>query len=239
MTEHSDRAHLGLHGLGDRPVTIDQIDMTTYLYADSKPDNSFTEHMILQVTGFEFHGSPVIVPGFGSKFGMYFLVDASGHNPGGVVTFDTMHIALMVDRGNNDGAPSSTVGGGATFANGTIGDVKLLTGTLVSAGITTDSGGTKHPDFVQQVTLTEAGKEMLGGSLHTGALLEELLTTPGGPFTTTVGTDSIQIVNGMGTKGPATGISHLSPQQTPLTLRLDELNGATGCGGHWAATTFT
>ena len=235
MTHHPGRA--APTGDGDRPVTFDQLDFTTYLYADTK-DTSFTEHMILQVNGLEFHGAPVTVPGLGSHFGMYFLIDATGHNIAGVTTFDTMHIALMVDPGNNDGAPSSTISGGATFANGTSGDLTLATGTLVSANIVTDSSGTKHPDFVQNITLTEAGKDLLGGSVHSGSRLEELITTIGGPVMTKVGSDIIQIVNGAGAKGSATGIAHLSPQQTPMTLRLDDLNQGS-CGGHWAASTFT
>lgn len=236
MTHHPDTAVP--MGDGDRPVTFDQLDFTTYLYSDTKTDTSFTEHMILQVNGLELHGTPVTVPGLGSQFGMYFLIDATGHNVAGVTTFDTMHIALMVDPGNNDGAPRSTISDGAIFDNGTSGDIALATGTLVSANIVTDSSGTKHPDFVQNISLTEAGKDILGGSIDSSSLLEELLTTIGGPVTTTVGSDTIQIVNGAGTKGPATGVAHLSPQQTPMTLRLDDLNEGS-CGGHWAASTFT
>jgi hypothetical protein len=103
----------------DQPVTVDQMDITTYLHSDGAADGSFTENLILQVNGFEHNGLPVHLPGFGMNFGMYFLIDATGQTANGVTSFNTMHIALMVDRGNNDGAPSSTEFGGASFANGT------------------------------------------------------------------------------------------------------------------------
>jgi len=231
MADHATKS--GPHG-GDggegKPVTFDQMDFTTYLYTDSTPDHAFTNHLILQVNGFELNGSPVNVPGFGSKFGMYFLIDATGHNPNGVVTFDTMNIALMVDRGNNDGAPSSTLSGGVTFANGTQGDFALATGTLVS-GTVDNIGGVFHPHLVQLVSPTEAGEEIFGKSLDPRTLMQELLTTPGGPVTTPVGADSIQIVNGTGANGaPATGIADLV-SHAPLTMRPGELNeGFHGCG---------
>jgi hypothetical protein len=83
--------------------------------------------------------------------------------------------------------------------------------------------------------LTHAGKEILGCSIHSGAMLEELLTTVGGPFTTTAANgDTIQTVDGAGTVGPATGIAHLYPQQTTVTLRLDQADQSSH-GVCWAA----
>ncbi len=228
------RSSDGDHGRGaGNLVTFDQIDFTTYLHSNVSVDTSFSEHFILQVNGFEFDGSPVNLPGFGTHFGMYFLIDATGHVPAsGAATFDTMNIALMVDRGNNDGVPSSTESGGATFSNGTSGDYALATGTLFSAGISVDPDGTRHPDFIQQITPTEAGERLFGDSLDPGALLEELLTTPGGPTTINVGGgNTIQLVNGQGAGGvAATGIAELS-SHAPLTMRPGELSeGFHGCG---------
>jgi hypothetical protein len=127
MSEDRGR-HFAVHEHGESTVKFDQLDFTTYPYSDNKPDGSFTEHFILQVTGAELHGTPATVPGLGSDFGMYFLIDATGHNSASGTTFGTMNIALMVDRGNNDGAPSSTADDGVTFANGTSGDIMLAKG---------------------------------------------------------------------------------------------------------------
>jgi hypothetical protein len=220
-------------------ATSDTMDVTTYLHSDNKADGSFTEHFILQVNGFELNGSPVNLPGFGSAFGMYFLIDATGQTANGATTFNSMNIALMVDRGNNDGAPSSTEFGGTTFANGTHGDYALATGTLVSAGIDVDPAtGTRHPHFVEQVTPTEAGERVFGNSLNPGTLLQELLTTPGGPTVFAAGGgDTIQVVDGTGASGgAATGIVELDPQG-PLSLRPGRLSegGEMRDSGHWTA----
>jgi hypothetical protein len=226
------RGAFGHHGFGDddggngrdfpsvhgqhtvQSAIVDQIDVTSYLHLDGAADGSFTEQQYLKVTGFDLNGSPVSMPGFGTKFGMYFLIDAAGQTTGGVTSFNSMHIALMVDQGNNDGALSSTELGGVGFANGTCDDHALATGTLSSATLGVDPDGTRHPILVQQITPTEAGDKVFGGSLNAGDLLREVLTTPGGPqiFPLDSG-GSIQVVNGTGS-----GIVALSPQ-TPLSIR--------------------
>ena len=232
--EHDDfaghRHHFG------RPVTFDQFDTTTYLHSVNPADGTFDEHFILQVNGVERHGSPVDLPGLGTDYGMYFLIDATGHGTGGATAvFDSMHIALMVDPGNDDGLPSATEEG-VGFSNGTCGDFTLATGTLLNAGIVVGSDGTFHPDFTQDLTLTEAGKKLLGASLHTGAVLEELLTTPGGPTHIDLGGgNAINFVDGVGGTGlPATGVVALKPQ-TPISVRpglLDHDPGSPFCIGH-------
>jgi hypothetical protein len=215
--ENDDFADRG-HHLG-KPVTFDQFDTTTYLHSDNPVGGTFDEHFILQVNGFELNGSPVSLPGFGTQFGMYFLIDATGHaGPGGAAAFDTMHIALMVDPGNDDGSPSATqqrVG----FSNGTDGDFALATGTLRTATIVQGPDGF-HPDFTQDIKLTKAGDKLLGGSVDTHAVLEELLTTPGGPTHIDLGGgNAINFVNGVGATGlPATGMVALDPK-TPLSVR--------------------
>jgi hypothetical protein len=203
-----------------KSVTVDQMDITTYLHSDVAADGSFNERLILQVKGFEHNGLPVNLPGFGTNFGMYFLIDATGQTASGVSSFNSMHIALMVDRGNNDGAPGSTEFGGAAFANGTQGDYALATGTLSSATLQVDPDGTRHPNFVETMTPTRAGKEIFGNSLNMGDLLREVLTTPGGPQTFQLdGGKAVQVINGTGF-----GIAELSPQ-APFTLQAEQMGG--------------
>jgi hypothetical protein len=215
--DHEIRGHQELHG--DKSVTVDQMDITSYLHSDVAADGSFTETMILQVKGFEHDGSPVSVPGFGTNFGMYFLIDGTGQTTNGMTSFSTMHIALMVDRGNNDGAPGSTEFGGTSFANGTRGDYALATGTLSSATLQVDPDGTRHPNFVETVAPTRAGEEVFGGSLNMSDLLREVLTTPGGPQIFQLdGGKTIQVINGTGF-----GVAELSPQ-APFTLSVGQLN---------------
>jgi len=225
--DHDDFADHGHHF--SKSVTFDQFDTTTYLHSDNAADGSFVEHFILQVNGFELNGSPVELPGFGTHYGMYFLIDATGHGTGGATAvFDSMNIALMVDRGNDDGTPSSTEQG-IGFSNGTCGDFALATGTLKSADIVVGSDGTFHPRFVQDITPTEAGEQMFGASLDAQAVLQELLTTPGGPTSFDEGGSNIvNVVNGVGRTGlPATGIATLDPP-APLSIRPGLLNHDVG-----------
>ena len=58
------------------PITFNQFDIANYLHADNKADGSATEQFIFQVTGVEQNGAHVTLPGLGSDFGMYFIVDA-------------------------------------------------------------------------------------------------------------------------------------------------------------------
>jgi hypothetical protein len=216
----------------DKSVRFDQVDTTTYLHSVNPADGTFDEHFILQVNGVERHGSPADLPGLGTDYGMYFLIDATGHGTGGATAvFDSMHIALMVDPGNDDGSPSATEDG-VGFSNGTCGDFALATGKLLNAGIAVGSDGTFHPDFTQDITLTEAGQKLLGASFHT-AVLEELLTTPGGPTHIDLGGgNAINFVDGVGATGlPATGVVALMPQ-TPISVRpglLDHDPGGSFC----------
>jgi hypothetical protein len=161
----------------DTPVTFDQIDATAFLYADNHADGTFFERFVWQVNGLENGGVHVDLPGLGSRFGMYFIADATGHAVAGRPVFDTLNVALMVDPGNNDGAASATVDG-FSFANGTPGDYALARGSLVSAALSRDADGTRHANFVETFTLTKAGKDVFGTSLHNGDMLRELLTTP-------------------------------------------------------------
>src|SRR5690349_5499974 len=159
--------HRGHHQLHDRlddgggaPITIDSLDLRNYVNAYHNADGTFTALQIEQVTGFELNGTAVDVPGFGTQFGLYFLLDGTGHMEGAGQTFDTLRIALMVDPGNNDGALSSTALGGVGFANGTAGDFALATGTLVSATVTFGADGSAHPNFLEQIDPTRIGAKI-------------------------------------------------------------------------------
>jgi hypothetical protein len=164
-------------GAHDAPVTFDRIDATAYLYADNHADGTFVEQFVWQVNGLENGGAHVDLPGLGSRFGMYFIADATGHAVAGRPVFDTLNVGLMVDPGNNDGTPTATRNGIA-FANGTPGDYALARGSLVSSALTRDADGTRHANFVESFTLTKAGEDAFGASLLNGDLLRELLTTP-------------------------------------------------------------
>ena len=70
--------------------------------------------------------------------------------PGGVETFTSMNVALMVDPPNNDGELSASPDG-IGFANGTGDDIALATGTLaaqLTSGIEF-AGNVGHPSFFQ------------------------------------------------------------------------------------------
>jgi hypothetical protein len=203
---------------GGQPATFDKFDVTTYLHSNNNADGSFAERFILNVNGFELNGAPVDVAGFGTKFGMYFLIDATGQATNGVTTFNTMNIKLMVDRGADDGAPSSTQAA-IGFEHGTRGDYALLQGTLKSATLDISPDGTRHPNYVETITPTADGWKLLRGSVTAGDLLQELLTTPGGPQTISTGDGkSINLVNGWGF-----GTVGLTPD-TPLTIRAGQFS---------------
>jgi hypothetical protein len=157
-------------------VTFDQIDATAFLYADNHADGTFFERFVWQVNGLENGGVHLELPGLGSRFGMYFIADATGHAVAGRPVFDTLNVALMVDPGNNEGAESAIIYGFG-FANGTPGNYALAQGSLVSAALSRDTDGTRHANFVETFTLTEAGEDAFGASLHNGDMLRELLTT--------------------------------------------------------------
>ncbi len=221
MANHIGRGNHGDQGFGDddghhagKPVTFDQFDTTTYLHSDNAADGSFVEHFILQVNGFELNGSPVTLPGFGSHYGMYFLIDAAGS----ATAFASLNVALMVDPGNNDGTPSATQQG-IGFSNGTHGDFAVATGTMVSASLSQDAQGTRHANFVEQIMPTAAGEKIFGGSLAANDLLQELLTTPANVRSQFLlpGGASINLVNG------GAGHAELMPQ-TALSIRPGLLN---------------
>ena len=202
----------------DTPVTFDKIDATAFLYADNHADGTFVERFVWQMNGLENGGAPVDLPGLASRFGMYFIADATGHAIAGRTVFDTLNVALMVDPGNNDGTPSATAGG-LTFANGTPGDYALARGSLVSAALARDADGTRHANFVETFNLTEAGEDAFGASLHNGDMLRELLTTP---------TSTLTVIPNLNDSGNTTlvngGLAAIQlATPGPLALALDNM----------------
>jgi hypothetical protein len=165
---------------------VDTIDTSTFLRSAVQANSSFVEHFLMPVTGFANNGQPVIPKGFDSAYGLFLTIDATGGvNPatGVANSFSSLNVTLWADPKNNDGIPSATETGGATFSNGMTNDIVLATGTLVSASLSLDlTTMTRHADFVESLTPTLEGTVLSGGSIHPGSLLEEKLTTPPSAF---------------------------------------------------------
>jgi hypothetical protein len=180
--------------LAGSSFTADTIDATSYLHSVNQTNGSFVEEFILQISGFELNGLPVIAPGLNSSYGLYVTINASGQTVAGRTTFNNLDITLMADPGNNDGAPSSTLAG-VSFANGTAGDFALGSGTLLSASLALDSAGVRHAHFVESVMRVPGeGGFFSGGS----TVFEVFLTTPPAAFRAVPQPDgtTIQMVNG-------------------------------------------
>ena len=96
-----------LSGAGSA-FTADTINVTTYLHQINLLDGSFVIDQLLDINGFQLNGQPVTAPGFGSTYGLYFRIDSTGQQAGGITTYNTLNIALMADPGNNDGTPRET-----------------------------------------------------------------------------------------------------------------------------------
>ena len=202
----------------DARVTFDRIDATAYLYADNYADGTFAEKFVWRVDGLESGSTHVYLPGLGSRFGMYFIGDATGHTSGGLPVFDTLNVSMVVDPGNNDGALGATTNG-LNFANGTSGDHILARGELVSAALSRDADGTRHANFVEQFTVTEAGQDAFGASLRSRDMLRELLTTPVSTLTVIPNQNdsgNTTLVNGGGALVQLTSGG-------PMTLALDNM----------------
>ncbi len=176
-------------------TSVDTIDTSTFLRAAVQADGSAVEHFLMPVTRFANDGQPITPKGFDSAYGLFLTIDAIG----GTAGFSSLNVTLWADPKNNDGTPSATATGGATFSNGMTNDIVLATGTLVSASLSLDpTTMTRHADFVESLTPTLEGTALLGGSIHQGSLLEEKLTTPPSAFQSIPQPDgsTINLVNG-------------------------------------------
>ena len=123
--------------------TADTILGTHYLYSVGSMTNTYPVNFLEQITSFTLNGTPVATPGLNGlagapgSYGLYLTMQTQTQFIGPPNTYQYLsgHMALMLDPGNNDGAPSSTPSG-LTFANtgptGAADDITLATGTLVS-----------------------------------------------------------------------------------------------------------
>jgi hypothetical protein len=219
-------------------TATDTIDATTFLRSVNQPDGSFSEHFLMQITGFGNGGNPAIPKEFGKAYDLYLTLDATGKG----TVFDSLNLTLWADPKANDGTPGVTETSDPSFSNGTTGDIVLATGTMVSANLSQDAAGTRHADFVEKLTPTLAGTILSGGSLKVGGLLEERLTTPSSvrqsipqPDGTTInlvigGTakidapsfDAVQFTNNV--------YSVVQPDHTFVAHRIDPITGFTADG---------
>jgi hypothetical protein len=173
---------------------VDNANASTFLRSVNQSDGSFSEHLLMPITGFENNGLPVFPKGFDKAYDLYLMIDATGKG----VTFDSLNLTLWADPKANDGTPSVSKTNDPAFTNGTRGDIALATGTLVSAHLSLDAAGARHADFVETMTPTFAGTILSDGSLKAGGLLEEQLLTPPAAFTSSPQPDgtTITVVNG-------------------------------------------
>ena len=152
---------------------VDTLDGSNFLRAVHSADGTLTvENFLMPVTGFQNHGQPATVDGYGKTYGLYLEVEAVLVGS----TFETLTSQLWLDPHNNDGTPTVSDTNNPAFAT-TKGDSLLATGTMVSATLGTAPNGIRTADFVKSMTPTPAGESFLGGSIHNGTKLEEKLTT--------------------------------------------------------------
>lgn len=157
---------------------VDAIDASNYLQAVAQPNGVTVENFIMKVTGFSDNGAVVMPKGFDTDYGLYLTLNAIIVN--GV--FETLNATLWADPKNNDGTPSATTTG-IGFSNGMSGDIALATGTMVSAELSMNpTTQVRSANFVESLTPTLEGSVLSGGSLKTGSLLQEQLTTPPSVF---------------------------------------------------------
>jgi hypothetical protein len=227
-------------GDGHATITaVDGFDTATFLQSVNQADGDFVERFILPAGSLTLAGAPVAAPWL-DHVGLYLTIDASGGFAAGRTSFDSLTVTLWADPGKDDGAAGAGLGG-VGFARGTTGDIALATGTLVSAVLSQDAELTRHADFVETLTATQAGRALFGHSLD-GLTIAEHLTTPAGVRSAlAVPTDgsTVNLVNGGTAEVELSGIAVLPI--TPQSLRhavqarlADEL-AAWGHGHHGAA----
>ncbi len=123
--------------------TADDIIFAQYSNINIATNGNFTESGVLRIANFQSNGLALIPNGYNgtgtaTPYTLYITFTgtgtATGATAGASGTFSTLTASLFGDLGNNDGALSATTAG-ATFANGTSGDVLLATGTLQSGTV--------------------------------------------------------------------------------------------------------
>jgi hypothetical protein len=214
---------------GPAAFMSDNIAVTNYLHSVNTNDlvtlhQTFVEDFIQPVTGFTLLGSPVIVPGLNTSYGLYFSISAAGQFPingsgvpVGPATFSSLNMSLIADVNHDDGSVSSTQAG-VSFSNpaGVLNDVTLATGTLVSAVLSRDAAGVRHAHFIDTFVPSASQAGFFVGP-NTPLGWEEFLTTLSEAFQL-IQVDpltSIQLANGdLG----STGQVGLIPEPATLSL---------------------
>jgi hypothetical protein len=166
-------------------TSVDTLNTSVFLHSVVQPDNSYAEQILLPVTRFSNNWQAVLPKGFGSDYGLYLVIAATGvvGTPGSPTTYSSLTATLWADPKNDAGAASSTAARGAAFSSGMANDIVLATGTLKSASMTMDPATlVRTADFVETMTPTLDGTILLDGSIKPGSTLEERLTTPPADF---------------------------------------------------------
>lgn len=190
--------------------SLDAVQYTNNVFSVVQPDGTFVAHRIDPVTGFSLSGSPVVPPGFGPAYSLYFDITDTGVSTPTSLSFTSSTFRLMLDPGNHDGAVTSTVNG-VTFANtgssGAADDIVLGTGSMASGVAAFDpSTGIRTTHFVENFVPTPGGSP-LSPLLNSAAVFDFLNTTPAGGLVNTPGANGtiIQTINA------GTGIARSSP----------------------------
>ena len=211
------------------PFTADTIQGTHYLYDVNSMINIYTVNFLEQITGFTLNGAPVATPGLNGtpgaagSYGLYFTMQTQTQYIGPPNTYQYLsgHAALMLDPGNNNGAPSSTLSG-LTFANtgptGAADDITLATGSLVSGhySLNPAPGIRSIGDFVQ--TFQPAAGE--GGFFVTPVSPDEMIQLIDTTFNTIP--PEITITPDPTPSDPTQNISVLNGGKAVLSLHVPE-----------------
>jgi hypothetical protein len=198
---------------------VDTLDTTTYLYSANHSNGSFDLKWLMPVTGLSDNGKSVMPQGFDSNYGLYLTITASGLNnpsPGVVETFNTMNVTLWADPKNDAGTPSSNLGG-ISFSGSTSNDIVLATGTLVSGELSVDSAGVRMATYVESLTPTLDGTQLLHGSIQQGDQLTEAFVTQPSEFQSTPQADGSSIVN---VNGGAATVTLSTANGDPATIQI-------------------
>jgi hypothetical protein len=198
---------------------VDTLDTTTYLYSANHSNGSFDLEWLMPVTGLSDNGHSVTPPGFDSSYGLYLTITASGLNnpsPGVLETFNTMNVTLWADPKNDAGTPNSNLNG-ISFSGPTSNDIVLATGTLVSGTLSVDSAEVRMATYVESLTPTLDGTQLLNGSIKQGDQLTENFVTQPGEFRLTSNTDGSSIVN---VNGGAATVTLSKPNGHPATIQI-------------------
>jgi hypothetical protein len=197
------------------------------LFALVQPDFSFTVHQYLPVTGFTLNGAPVMAPGLGSSYGLYFEITGGGvQPPPGAPFYSTLNVALKADPGNQDGTPVATASGIAFTNSGATGaadDVVLALGSLSQAALAFNPAtGVRNAHYVETFAPVPGEDGFFAAPpFDASVMLNILLTTNPNTYTSASGPNgtSVNYVNG------ALGSAQFVPEPASLVLLCSALGG--------------